>query len=214
MSIRQKIIGTTPNNNNILDAEVVAPLKYLSNFWRFLGLPLINCEIEIDLKWTRNCVIPEISRTCRLVDPNANPVVYQVETGTTGATFQINNAKLYVLDVMLSTNDNIKFFKNIKQGFKRTISWNKYRSETTTQPKNNNLDYLIDPSFRNINSLFVLLLKSCDDDPTRYSFDQYYMLLVEIKDFNALIDNKRFFDQPVKNKQEAYEKLIEMSKKW
>ena len=87
MSIRQKIIGTTPNNNNILDAEVVAPLKYLSNFWRFLGLPLINCEIEIDLKWTRNCVIPEISRTCRLVDPNANPVVYQVETATTGATF-------------------------------------------------------------------------------------------------------------------------------
>ena len=56
---------------------------------------------------------------------------------TTGATFQINNAKLYVPVVTLFINDNIKFLENIKQGFKRTIFWNKYRSEIT-QPKNNN----------------------------------------------------------------------------
>ena len=93
------------------------------------------------------------------------------------------------------------------RGFKRTISWNKYKSEITTQPKNNNLDYLIDPTFRNINRLFVLLFKTGDDDPTRYSSDEYYMPLVEIKDFNILIDNKLIFDQAVKNKQEAYENL-------
>ena len=80
------------------------------------------------------------------------------------------------------------------------------------QPNNNNLDYLIDPTFRNINRFFVLLFKNGNNDCARYSFDKYYMLLVEIKDFNALIDNKPFFDQPVKNKQEAYEKLIEMSR--
>ena len=74
---------------------------------------------------------------------------------TTGAIFQINNAKLYVPVVTLSVNDNSKFLENIKQGFKRTISWNKYRSEITAQPKNNNSDYLIDPTFRNINRLFV-----------------------------------------------------------
>ena len=101
--------------------------------------------------------------------------------------------------------------ENIKQGFKRTISWNKYRSEITTQPKNN-LDYLIDPTFRNINRLFDLSFTNGNNDPTRDSFDKYYVPLVEIKDFNALIDNKPFFDQPVKIKQEAYEKLIEMSK--
>ena len=112
----------------------------------------------------------------------------------------------------MSINDNIKFLENIKQGFKRTISWNKYRSEITTQPKNNNLDYLIDPTFRNINRLFVLSFKNGNDDPSRDVFDKYYMPLVEIKDFNALIDNKPFFDQPVKSKQEAYEKLIEMSR--
>ena len=109
-------------------------------------------------------------------------------------------------------NDNTKFLKNIKQGFKRAISWNKYRPEITTQPKNNNLDYLIDPTFRNINRLFVLSFKNGNDDPTRDCCDKYYMPLVEIKDFNALIDNKPFFDQPIKNKQEAYEKLIEMPK--
>ena len=109
-------------------------------------------------------------------------------------------------------NGNIKFLENIKQVFKRTISWNKYRSETTTQAKNNNLDYLIDPTFRNINRLFVLSFKNGDNDPTRDSFNKYYMLLVEMKDSKELIGNKRFFDQPVKNKQEAYEKLSEMSR--
>ena len=87
---------------------------------------------------------------------------------------------------------------------------NKYRSEITTQPKSNNLVYLIDQTIGNINRLFLLLFKNANNDPTRYSFDKYYMPLVEIKDFNALIDNKSFFDQPVKNKQ-AYEKPIELS---
>ena len=79
---------------------------------------------------------------------------------TTSATFQINNAKDYVPVVTLSINDNIKFLQNIKQVFKRTISWNKYRSKITTQSNNNNLDYLIDPIFRNINRLFVLSFKN------------------------------------------------------
>ena len=72
------------------------------------------------------------------------------------ATFQINNTKLYVPVVTSSVNDNINFSENVKQGFKRTISWNKYRSEIKIQPKNINLDYLVDPTFRNINRLFVL----------------------------------------------------------
>ena len=120
--------------------------------------------------------------------------------------------KLYVQVATLSVNNNNKFFENIKQGFKRTISWNKYRSEIITQTKNNNLYYLTDPTFRNINRLFVLSFKNGNDDLARNSFDKYYMPLVEIKDFNALVDKKTFFDQPVKNKQEAYEKLVEVSR--
>ena len=55
-----KIIRSTPNNNDIFDAEVNVSLKYLSNFWRSLDLPLINCEIEIDLPWSKECIMSEI----------------------------------------------------------------------------------------------------------------------------------------------------------
>ena len=139
---------------------------------------MINCEIELDLSWTKDCV---------LIEQNNN---------ITGVHSVITSTTPYVPVVTLSINDNIKFLENIKQGFKRTVSWNKYRSEIVTQPKNNNLDYLIDPTFRNINRLFVLLLKNGNNDPTRDSFEKYYMPPVEIIDFNALIDSKPFFDQP------------------
>ena len=95
----------------------------------------------------------------------------------------------------LPINDNIKFSENIKQAFKTTIYWNKYRSEITTQPKNNNLDYLINPISRNINRLFVLSFKNGNNDPMRDYFDKYYMPLVEINGFKELIYNITFFDQ-------------------
>ena len=87
---------------------------------------------------------------------------------------------------------------------------NIYRSEITTQTKNNNLDYLIDPTFRYINGLVALSFKNSSNDSTRNSFYKYYMPLEE--DFNALIYNKPFFDQPVRNKLEAYENFFEMSR--
>ena len=66
--------------------------------------------------------------------------------------------------VTLSINYNIRFLENKKQEFKRTISWNKYRSEITTQFKNNNLDYMIDPTFRNINRLFAFSFKKGNNE--------------------------------------------------
>ena len=113
---------------------------------------------------------------------------------TTGTLFQINNDELFIPFVTLSINDNITFKKNIKQGFKRTISSNKYRSEITTQSKNDNLGYLIDSAFRDINRLFVLSFKNDEVDPAINYFDEYYIPLVEIKNFKALINNKLFFD--------------------
>ena len=103
-----------------LNVEATCPLRYLSKFWIFLDLTLVNCELELDLSWIKDCIL------------------IQHHNHITGATFQINNAKLYALVVTLSINDNTKFLENIKPGFKRTISWNKYRSEIKTPPKNNN----------------------------------------------------------------------------
>ena len=79
----------------------------------------------------------------------------------------IISTKFYVLVVTLSIDDNIEFLENLKQGFKRTISWNKYRSEIITQPKNNNLNHTIGSNFRNINRLFDLSSKNGDNNPRR-----------------------------------------------
>ena len=70
--------------------------------------------------------------------------------------------------------------------------------EKQQQPQNNNLDHMIDPTFRNIKSMFVSLFRNGANNPTMLPFDRYYRPLVEIKDFNVLIDHKLFFDQPVK----------------
>ena len=169
---------------------------------------------ELHLSWSKKFITSEMSMILRIPPiTDADPPAQELAViQTTEATFQINNVKLYVLVVTFSVNDNIKFLENVLQGFKRTVSWNKYRSEITTQRKSNNLDYLIDPTFRNIDRLFVLSFKNGNDDPTRSSLDKYYIPLVEKKDFNALVENKLSFHQPVKNKQEAFEKLIETSR--
>ena len=108
------------------------------------------------------------------------------------AAFQINSTKTYVSVVTISINNNIKFSEYYNQVFKRTIFWNKYRSKLTSQPKNNNLDHMIDLTFKNINRLFVLSFKNGDNDPTKKFFLKVYMPSLEIKDFNALIDKKQF----------------------
>ena len=72
------------------------------------------------------------------------------------AIFVINDCNLYVPVVTLSKDDGIKLLTNLKSGFKREIKWNKYRSQMSTEAANNNLNILIDPTFTNVNRLFVL----------------------------------------------------------
>ena len=115
---------------------------------------------------------------------------------------------MYVPVVTLSDENDNKLLEQLKAGFRRTIKWNKYRSEISNQTKNNNLNYLIDPTFTNANRLFVL---SFENEDHRTSFSKYYVPKVEIKDFNVLIDAEPFFEIPLKNKEEAYEQIIEMS---
>ena len=151
------------------------PLKYLSNVWRTLEMPLINCESWLQLKWSRKCII--VAETAN----NQNP------------GFQINDTKLYVPVVTLSTQENIKLLKQLESGFKRTINWNKYLAKTTNQARNRYLDYLIGPSFQGVNRLFALSGKY---DDGRESHRQNYLPTVEIKDY-VMIDGRDFLDQPI-----------------
>ena len=114
------------------ETEVVIPLKHLSNFWKTLSIPLINCEIEIVLTWSKNCVLADMTAA-------NNP--------PTGLEFQITDTKLYVQVVTLSKENDKIFLERLISGFKRTVKSNKCRSKMTIQPQNNNLNYLIDPTF-------------------------------------------------------------------
>ena len=113
-------------------------------------------------------------------------------------TFQITDNKLYVSVVTLSKENDIKRPEQLKLGFKRTIKWNKYRSQMTIQPQNNKLNYLIDPTFKNVNKLFFLSFPRNNNTDSRYSYSNYYVLKVEINDFKVLIDGKSFFDLLIK----------------
>ena len=89
------------------------------------------------------------------------------------------------------------------------IKWDKYLSQASNQAANNNLNFLIDPTFTNVNRLFVLSFKNDDDNRNnRTSFSTYYLPKVQVKDFNVIIDKTPFFDQPVKMKKKRLKKLL------
>ena len=173
--------GVTHNNLTKNDVKIVVPLKYLSNFWRSLNIPLINCEVELILTWFKNCVL--IDKITRDADYNIDLNVREINNPE-DAIFQITDKKLYVPVVTLSKESDIKLLEQLKSGFKRTVKWNKYRSQMTIQPQNNNLNYLIDPTFTNVNRLFVLSFPRNNNTDSRYSFSNYYVPKVRISDFN------------------------------
>ena len=95
-----------------------------------------------------------------------------------------------MFQLLLCQKKMTKLLEQLKSGFKRTIKWNKYKSQITVQPQNNNLNYLIDPTFTNNNRLFVLLFTRNNAGDNRDTFSQYYLPNVEIKDFNVLLVEK------------------------
>ena len=164
-----KITGKIPDDDNMKNVEIMVPLKYLSNFWRTLEMPLINCEVNLILTWSKDCVI----------------------TNSTGAgKFKITETKLYVPVVTLSTQDNAKLLQQLKSGFKRTINWNKYQSSIKTYAQSRYLNHLVDPSFQGVNRLFVL---SFENKADRTSHSEHYLSKVETKNYNVTTDGKNVF---------------------
>ena len=130
-NFKQKIPGKTDAPYGRKDAEIMVPLKHLSNFWRTPEMPITNHEINLILTWSDKCVL---------------------FNDTKATTFTITDTKLYVPVVTLSTQDKAKLFQILKSGFKRTLNWNKYQLKVIIQMPNPYLDYLIDPSFQEVNT--------------------------------------------------------------
>ena len=132
---KMKITGKTPADGITKDFEIIVSLKYLSNFWRTLEMSLINCEVNLILTWSKDCVI----------------------TSSTGVVkFALINTKLYVSVVTLSTQDHSKLLQQLKSGFKRTINWDKFQSSIKPYAQNRYLNHFVDPSFQGVNRLSVL----------------------------------------------------------
>ena len=167
-------------------SEILVPLSYLSVFWRSLELLLMNCEVNVILTWSSNCVIVSTN----VVNQNA--------------TFAVTDTKFYVPVVTLSQQDNAKLLQQLKSGFKRVINWNKYLSKPELLAQNPNLNHLIELCFQGVNRLFVLAF---ENDSQRTSAKGYYLPNVEIKNCNIVINGQNFFDQPIKSNKVTYENI-------
>ena len=138
---KNKVTGNTHNvlvgaagydaaKNGTKDIELAIPLKYLGNFWRALNMPLISCEVSLELKWNKNCLITSLERRQAGARPRDN--------APTGATLDITDCKFYIPVVTLSKDHEIKLLINLKSRFTREIKWNKYRSQMSTEAININ----------------------------------------------------------------------------
>ena len=138
---KSKLISGT-DDNNVNNVKLVVPLKYVSSFFRSLEMSLVNCKIDLELTWHKDCIISSTYAA-------AGQVV----------SFMITNTKLYVPVVTLSTKDNNNFTKQLKDAFKRSISWNKYVSKPYTEQaayKTGITRFALDAAFQGVNRLFVL----------------------------------------------------------
>ena len=118
---------------------------------------MINCVVSLTSTWSENCVITSKTYKEAVAAQGGNPEV------DIDATFQITDIKLYVPVVTLSAQVDNKLLEQLKTGFKGTIKLNKCRLEISNQTKTNNLNYLIDPTFTQINRIFVLPFENEDD---------------------------------------------------
>ena len=126
-----------------LNVKVAVPLKYRSNFFRSLEMPLINCKIKLNLTWKKECVL---------------------STDDDEAVFIINDTKMYLPVVTLSKEDNKNFIEQQNKGFQRSIYWNEYKTKEQEEDANaNNFKYIaLDPSFQGVNRLFVMTYNKLD----------------------------------------------------
>ena len=203
---KSKLIKGT-DDNNFNNVKLVVPLKYVSSFFRSLEMPLVNCKIDLELTWHKDCMISSINAA-------AGQVV----------SFMITNTKLYVPVVSLSTKDN-NLTKQLNDGFKRTIYWNQYTSKPFTEQAANKTGitrFALDAAFQGVNRLFVLAFEdTCADEAAdapaprnlvanrviRNSYRKSFVPRVDITGYNVLIDGRNFYDQLINDSIRKYDEI-------
>ena len=194
---KASIIGNTENNGTKNGVKTALPLKYLSNFWRSLEMPLINCNVELSLNWIERYLLT-VAHT---------------------AILKITDAKLYVPIGTLSAEDNVKLLKLLSGGFKRTVYWNEYKviDNIPVHIVNDNeekpITQLLDSSYQGVKRLFVLAYNNKDGNnkvPID-SYKKYFLPRAKIENYNIKIDGKNFYDQPINNSIKQYDEIRKIS---
>ena len=194
---KASLIGNTENNGTKNGVKIAVPLKYLSNFWRSLEMPLINCKVGFSLKWYERCLL----------------------TAPTTATFRINDAKLFVPIVTLSIEDNSKLTKLLSEGFKRPIYWNEYKvtpNKVVEIAAFNDVKYirkLLDSSYQGVKGLFVLGYNNTagNNQVSVDSYKKYFLPRVKIDNYNIEIDGRNFYDQSINDSIKQYDEVRKIS---
>ena len=185
-----KLLANPEFDNNItrLNVKIVVPLKYLSNFFRSLEMPLFNCKVKLNLTWKKECVLSN-------------------QRGD--AVFIINDTKLYVPVVTLSKEDDKDFIEQQNKGFQRSIYWNEYKTKEQNENADNNVfKYInLDPSFQGVNRLVIIAYSRVAGQPDRNSQQKYYLPRIDLNKYNVIIDGRNFYDNPIESGVEKYREL-------
>ena len=187
------IVGNVARRN----VKIVVPLKYLSNFFRSLEMPLINCKIKLNLTWKKECVL-STDNDANAANADNNPV------------FIINDIKLYVPVVTLSKDDNKDFIDQQNKAFQRSIYWNEYKTKGQDDVANaNGFKYIsLDPSFQGVNRFFVMAYDNVNANrSTRDGRTRYFLPTIDINKYNVIIDGRNFYDNPIESDIEKYREL-------
>ena len=175
------LLGNSVLDGNIAkkSVKVIVPLKYLSNFFRSLELPLIIRKIKLNLTWKKECVL---------------------STDAGDAVFTINDTKMCVPFVTLSKEDNKDFTEQKNKGFQRPIDWNEYKTKEINENADVNVfTYVnLDPCFQGVNKLFVMAYNRANGQPTRNGQQKYYLPRIDLEKYNVIIDGRNFYDNPIK----------------
>ena len=195
---KSNVVGNIKDNETKNGVKIAVPLKYLINFWRYLEMTLINCKIELSLKWIENCTLS-----------NAG----------TAATFKITDTKLYVPIVTLKTEGNKKLSKLLSDGFKRSIYWNKYKVidnilvQIATANDKKYIREFLDSSYQGVKRLFVLVYNNTEGDNkvSIGSFKKYFLSRIKIENYNIKIDGRNVYDQPINDSIKQYDEIRKIS---
>ena len=204
LKYKAKLLGNKEDRdynaaNGILKNAIIAvSLKYLSNFWRSIEMPLINCKVELKFRWTKHYIF-SVASTGNVNGNNDND--------NNNNIFTIRDTQLFVPVVTLSARDNQKLSKLLTKGSKRSVYWNEYKTKTENKNMPNEYRNFLESNFAGVNRLFVLVYTDENNNAKRFNAQKYYLSKEIIKNYNVIINGKKIYDQPIDSDIKRYEKI-------